>query len=857
MFRSLKSKLTIPSIGIVVLVVVGIMLYSSNAASTLADDLIWERAYASSRAANAHITQLSAQTNVVAYAVAGDYTLVSAIMDWNAGNNRAQNRNIIIDRLRELSVSMAVDSFTVRDFEGRTIVRMHDLNFYYDIDGLANAINAIEHRQSTTSFTSTAAMPMSLITTVPIIHNGQVLGTMAPIFHFNTEAFVDNLSNNVFYAPVSIYRGRETVASSLMLDGRRAIGVEVSDYIADIVIDRGESYLLDHYIYGEGTISFYMPFRGAAGNVIGMMAVHFSTACADARTSSMVTTMMFLSGAGVLAAAGVMYFLISRNLKPLTALSKTVKEVSIGNTGVNINRTNLPKDEIGALTQDVCGLVDVLKNMVDDLVLMYNEYITLGNIQYKIDEDKYQNSFKEVMWLVNKLNGQMVVDIGEIVDMLGHIGDGDFGKKMDANVWVGEWVFVPDAMNVLVDRIRAVDKEVNSMIESIAEKGDTGFQIDDTQYNGGWKDIMDGLNKVAVAIDEPIKVALICLEEMKAGNFDIVDVDKKIAQKGLSPDMEQYKGIFKAILTAQDTTIKEIAVYIGDITQNMADIARGDLTSSISRNFVGDFAPIKESINSISSKLNATISEIIMAAEQVLMGARQISTSSTELASGAQEQASSVEELNATVDMVNQQTLRNAESATAASQLSNSTVTNAQQGNISMKEMLAAMSQIKESSADISKVIKAIEDIAFQTNLLALNASVEAARAGEHGKGFAVVADEVRNLAGRSTNSAAETNDLIATSISRVDSGAKIAQSTAVSLDTIVANVNEVSAIISNIAAASQEQTDAISHISQGLDQISKVTQSNSAVSEEAAAASQELSSQAEMLRQLVSYFKV
>lgn len=291
-----------------------------------------------------------------------------------------------------------------------------------------------------------------------------------------------------------------------------------------------------------------------------------------------------------------------------------------------------------------------------------------------------------------------------------------------------------------------------------------------------------------------------------------------------------------------------------EASKKMAD---GDLDIQIDINSKDEVGILAESFARMANNMNEVMTNINAASEQVASGARQVSDSSMALSQGATEQASSIEELTASVEEIASQTRLNAQNATQANDLADNAKLNAVQGNDQMKLMLKSMDEINDSSNNISKIIKVIDEIAFQTNILALNAAVEAARAGQHGKGFAVVAEEVRNLAARSANAAKETTDLIEGSIKKVEGGTKIANETASALVKIVDGIEKVSNLVGDIAVASNEQALGVDQINQGIGQIADVVQTTSATSEETAAASEELSSQAEMLKHQVARFKL
>lgn len=284
-------------------------------------------------------------------------------------------------------------------------------------------------------------------------------------------------------------------------------------------------------------------------------------------------------------------------------------------------------------------------------------------------------------------------------------------------------------------------------------------------------------------------------------------------------------------------------------------VANGNLTITITPR--SDKDQLGYALKKMVEKNQNALSNINESAYQVMTSSSQVASASEALAQGSTEQASAIEEITSSITDIAEKTKVNATNATEASELMHNAIDYVNRGNEQMEGMMSAMDDINKSSESISKIIKVIDDIAFQTNILALNAAVEAARAGDAGKGFAVVAEEVRNLAAKSAAAAAETAELIESSITKVEAGSKIADDTAQALVSITDGVTQSEKIVNNIAEASNYQATAVAQINQAINQVSQVVQTNSATSEECAAASEELSGQAIHMRDMLSIYNL
>ena len=406
--------------------------------------------------------------------------------------------------------------------------------------------------------------------------------------------------------------------------------------------------------------------------------------------------------------------------------------------------------------------------------------------------------------------------------------------------------------------IQEAQAELNSLIESGYKKGETLVSgLREKQAMAVFTVILLGGISVAVSvvfgiyitrgITQPVTELEQAARAMARGEFSAVRVayDSRDELGSLAGDIRSM--------------VKTLTDVLQNETYILNEMAEGNFRvhSEKDEYYIGEFEQLMRSMKKISRGLSELLLQISRSADNVAAGSEQVSSGSQNLAQGTTEQAASVEELTGMMSEISDQAYRNSRDAQEASEKAQMVKENATESSRSMQEMVKAMAEISGKSDEIRKIVKTIEDFSFQTNILALNAAVEAARAGDRGKGFSVVANEVRSLANQSSAASKSTAALIQSSLQAVENGRRIANETDNALAEVVSGIDNVSELLFHITDASSKQFDANRQVTENINLISEVVQTNSATAEECAAASEELASQAQLLKELVSHFKL
>jgi len=563
-------------------------------------------------------------------------------------------------------------------------------------------------------------------------------------------------------------------------------------------------------------------------------------------------------------------------MEPLQAAAEQVRRMSVGDDADEIDEERYYGD-FKTIVENLNLLRASLNRLREDS-FMLSGAAKAGRFNTRADVERHMGGYREIIQGVNDTLDTVVDKTFWYESLLDAIPLPVSVTDMDMN-----WTFINRAAEELLDTSRgdaigqpcdnwtgdAGDDEDYGVARRLREgEAQTFFEREDKDYRvdasyihnlqgevTGHIEVIQDMTKIsrsAKYIKEEVDRLHHNLQLLAEGQLDL---KFKVAEADeyTREDRENFESINRDFQMVVDT----IAAYIRKTAEVLGAIAKGDISGGIESEFKGEFARLKESIQLILESLNRIMGDIHSSSLQVAAGARQVSEGNQAISEGATEQASSIEELTASVTQIAAQTKQNALNADKANELASSAKADAVEGNEQMKGMLLSMEEISESSANIFKIIKVIDDIAFQTNILALNAAVEAARAGVHGKGFAVVAEEVRSLAARSANAAKETASLIEGSIKKTENGTKIAGKTAEALSSIVGGVEKAAVLVGEIAVASNEQATGIAQVNKGIEQMSRVVQANSATAEEGAAASQELSGQAQLLKEMVGEFRL
>ncbi|MFC4727298.1 methyl-accepting chemotaxis protein [Coralloluteibacterium thermophilus] len=620
----------------------------------------------------------------------------------------------------------------------------------------------------------------------------------------------------------------------------------IEAFVADWVAAR-ESYLsvnemIDYELEDDAIDTFLGETRGlherATASLAAIIAAEDEKAVAAgagarrAYATSLTMTVIFLL-AGIAAGLGIAWFfaaMLSRNLRGAVAVAN---DVATGKLDGHIDTSG--SDEVGDLLRAMQRMQHDLRERIESDQRMAAENLRIRNA--------LDNSGTSVM--IADPQRRIIYSNGATQRLLATYED-EIRKDLpdfDVSAVVGSSIDTfhadPEGTAVYLEALEGVHNGQirlggawfgQSISPVMGEDGERlGFVVE-------WRD-----RTVEVRVEE--EVARI-VEAAAAG-----DLSQRIATG-------DKQGFFRQLAERLNVLLDANADSLGQASELLNALARGDLTQRMTGEFQGVFGRIRDDINATADQLADIVARIKESSEAITVAAGEIASGNTDLSARTEQQAASLEETASSMEELTSTVRQNAESARQANQLVMGAADVASRGGQVVGEVVTTMQGIEQASKKIADIIGVIDGIAFQTNILALNAAVEAARAGEQGRGFAVVASEVRSLAQRSADAAKEIKGLIGASVDKVATGSELVGRAGATMSEIVASVKRVADIMGEITAASAEQASGIEQVSRTVSQLDETTQQNAALVEEASAAAHALDAQATALAEAVAIFR-
>ena len=498
----------------------------------------------------------------------------------------------------------------------------------------------------------------------------------------------------------------------------------------------------------------------------------------------------------------------------------------------DLSKKVIVRSEHDTLSKNLNRAVDSLQNLINESENLTNS-VKNGNVNARSDAAKFEGSYKELLGGMNGLLEAVVNRVkvvSERVEKLRGLCITNLGKANEA-LTKGDLKFE------LVSGTPLLEDKTTDEIGRMANNVD-GIITQSVATIASFEESRRILRNL-------VEETRVLTEGAREGNIDV---------RGSAASFE---GGFRELVGGINNTLDAFTKPFNEAADCLQRVADRDLTAMMTGDYKGKFADIKNALNTALANLDEGMQNIAIGAEQVTSASSEISSGSQELAQGASEQASTLEEVSSNIQEIASMSRQNETNSKEARSLSDDARETATRGMSSMKKLSVAVEKIKSSSDSTAKIVKTIEEIAFQTNLLALNAAVEAARAGDAGKGFAVVAEEVRNLAMRSAEAAKTTAQLIEEAVTNTNEGVKLNTEVSQNFEEINAQIEKVSAVVSEIAAASEQQNQGVTQINSAVEQLNLVTQQSAANSEESASTAEELASQSQDMLGLIETYKL